>query len=527
MNLRSTRSRNAWAGAGAMACALLVAYVGGLLGAVAYPPAAVSSLIIRATPGDVATRAIEQLGHAAQRTLNLGVHLGVLAVGALVGIWVRGAADSRGRARRALAAGAGMLAAAVGVSLTAPEGLTTVSAAILTAAALAFAALAAGGPLLAAVDPSPAAGVHDAGEAGEAGGRTEAGRTSRRRFLAGVVAAIGGAILGGGAIWRLFGGPAQRGAVRIVPADRPFERPPPDPNFASVPGLSREITPVAEFYNVDIDIVKPRVDHTTWRLEVGGLVDRPYRLTYEALQHDFEVVEMAHTLTCVSNEVGGNLISTTIWRGIRLKDVLERAGLRGGVDDVVFRAVEHYSDSIPLAKALDERTLVVFGMDGAALRREHGFPARIVVPGIYGMKNVKWVESIEAVSRDYQGYWQERGWSDVARVKTESRIDVPADGSTVAEGTKVAGVAWAGDRGVSAVEVSEDGGTTWRPATLERELSPVAWRRWVASVSPGRGPRRITVRATDGEGNVQTAEQTRPHPDGASGYHKVSFDVGA
>jgi DMSO/TMAO reductase YedYZ molybdopterin-dependent catalytic subunit len=519
------RSRNALTGAGAMACALLVVYVGGLLGAVPYPPAAVSSLIIRATPGDVATRAIEQLGHAAQRALNLGVHVGVLLLGSLLVVWIRGVTDSRRRARRALVAGAGLLVGAAGVSVTAPEGLSVVSLAILVAAAVTFAALGAGGPLLAAVDPPAQPHGEDGSAAG--GQQTDPGRTSRRRFLAGTAAVAGGAALGGGAIWKLLGGPSRGAPVRIVPADRPFERPAPDPGFPSVPGLSQEVTPVAEFYNVDIDIVKPRVDHSTWQLEVRGLVDRPYRLTYETLQHNFEVVEMAHTLTCVSNEVGGDLISTTIWRGVRLRDVLQRAGLRAGVDDVVFRAVESYSDSIPLAKALEDRTLVVFGMDGAALPREHGFPARIIVPGIYGMKNVKWVTSIEAVSRDYQGYWQERGWSDVARVKTESRIDVPGDGSTVVEGTRVAGVAWAGDRGVRAVEISEDGGATWRPATLERELSPVAWRRWVASLSPGTGHRRVVVRATDGEGNVQTADQARPHPDGASGYHEVAFDVRA
>ncbi|HEY8202902.1 MAG TPA: molybdopterin-dependent oxidoreductase [Actinomycetota bacterium] len=509
-----------------MACALLVTYAGGVFGAVPYPPAAVSSLIIRATPGDVATRAIEQLGHAAQRTLNLGVHAGALVLGALLGVWIRSAADARRRARRALAAGAGLLAAAAAVSLTAPEGLSAVSVAVLVVAAVTFAALGAGGSLLAAVDPPQGWAGYRPGEDGQEVAGAAPGRPSRRRFLAGTAAVVGGAVLGGGAIWKLVGGPSRQ-AVRIVPADRPFEPPPPDPSFPPVPGLAQEITPVAEFYNVDIDILKPRVDHMGWQLAVGGLVDRPYRLTFETLQHTFEVVEMAHTLTCVSNEVGGDLISTTIWRGVRLKDVLERAGLRTGVEDVVFRAVDNYSDSIPLAKALEDRTLVVFGMDGAALPREHGFPARIIVPGIYGMKNVKWVTSIEAVSRDYQGYWQERGWSDVARIKTESRIDVPADGSIVAEGTKVAGVAWAGDRGVSAVEISEDGGVTWRPATLERELSPVAWRRWFATLSPGTGSRRVLVRATDGNGNVQTAEQSRPHPDGASGYHEVAFDVRA
>jgi DMSO/TMAO reductase YedYZ molybdopterin-dependent catalytic subunit len=522
VNLRSDRLQHAAAGAGAMAGALLVVFVGGVLGAVPYPPATISSFIIRATPGGVATRAIESLGHQAQRLLALGVHAGILLAGAAVGIWVRGAADGRGRARRALAAAALLFVAAALISLGAPEGLSAVSVAVMAAGALTFAAVVAGGSLLAAADaPAGAEAQGTQGDAASPPGR------SRRRFIAGAAATVGGLLVGGAAVWRLVGGSLQAMPGHIAEALKPFRRPPADPDFPAVPGLSPELTPTAEFYNVDINIVKPRVDQNSWNLSIGGLVDHPYRLTYDTLQADFEVVELAHTLTCISNEVGGDLISTTIWRGVRLRDVLGRAGLKDGIEDIVFRAAENYSDSIPLAKALEEQTLVVFGMDGAPLPRDHGFPARIIVPGIYGMKNVKWVESIEAVATDYQGYWMERGWSDEAVVKTESRIDVPLERSTVAEGSRAAGVAWAGDRGVRQVEISEDGGETWRPARLERELSGVTWRRWVANIGPGTGARTMMVRATDGMGNVQESRKARPHPSGASGYHEIEFDVRA
>jgi len=213
---------------------------------------------------------------------------------------------------------------------------------------------------------------------------------------------------------------------------------------------------------------------------------------------------------------------------VRLRDVLERVGLAPGVVDVVFRSAEGYSDSIPVAKALEDTTLVVFGMNGRALPIEHGFPARIIVPGIYGMKNVKWLMGIEAVDRDYQGYWMVRGWSDEARVKTQSRVDVPAGGVVSSRGegpAKVGGVAWAGDRGIQRVEVSEDEGLTWRLAVLKRELSPVAWRLWAADLAPGGGGRQLLVRAVDGRGEIQAAKRTRPHPDGASGYHRVRLEV--
>jgi DMSO/TMAO reductase YedYZ molybdopterin-dependent catalytic subunit len=231
------------------------------------------------------------------------------------------------------------------------------------------------------------------------------------------------------------------------------------------------------------------------------------------------------TLQCISNLVGGDLVGTAKWTGVPLHRVLERAGGAGpGAVRVVFHAVGGYSDSLPLAKALEPTTVVAYGMNDRSLPRAHGFPARIVAPGIYGMKNVKWLERIEVVDYDYRGYWQRSdGWDNVAEIKTASRIDVPEELTALqGAGAVVAGVAWAGDRGVRRVEVSLDGGASWVPATLRRELARAAWRQWRLALPPGtQGRRTIKVRATDGRGQLQTARQAPPHPSGASGYDQV------
>lgn len=503
------------AGAAGMALGLLVIYAAGaFLHAIPYPPARLAALLVALVPGDVATASIERLGHWAMRALAAGVHLGALALGGWLAL-MAGRAHTPGRtARRVLAAGAALLGAALLLGLTG-EGISVFAPVAYLAGAAVYARLAAGVPVLrTALRPEARPGEMP----------LDAIQRSRRRFLVRTAAAVGGGVVGGAATLRFLTGKLPV-VVAIAPADLPFVPPPPDPAFPAVTGLSPEVTPNRDFYVVDINFVKPRIDHERWRLQVAGLVERPYELTWSELQERFEVVEVAHTLTCISNQVGGDLVSTTVWRGVRLKDVLERAGLREGAVDVVFRGAEGYTDSVPVAKALEETTLVAFGMNGAALPREHGFPARVVLPGIYGMKNVKWLVGVEAVDHDYRGYWMKRGWSDVARVKTQSRIDVPHT-SEVRLPARVAGVAWAGDRGVAGVEVSEDGGQTWRPALLKRELAPLAWRLWAVDLSPGRGRRRLVVRATDGAGEVQTAVGTRPHPDGASGRHEIAVEVG-
>jgi DMSO/TMAO reductase YedYZ molybdopterin-dependent catalytic subunit len=240
-------------------------------------------------------------------------------------------------------------------------------------------------------------------------------------------------------------------------------------------------------------------------------------------------VEQHVTLQCISNFVGGDLVGTAKWTGVPLREVLERAGgVAPRAVRVVFHAVGGYSDSLPLAKALDPATVVAYGMNDRSLPRAHGYPARIIAPGIYGMKNVKWLQRIEVVDYDYRGYWQRSdGWDNIAEIKTASRIDVPAELTMVAGEAVVAGVAWAGDRGIRGVEVSLDGGRTWTRAVLRRELAPAAWRQWRLPWRPGPPGRvLLKVRATDGRGALQTAQERPPHPSGSSGYHEVDVVVG-
>ena len=291
--------------------------------------------------------------------------------------------------------------------------------------------------------------------------------------------------------------------------------------FPNIDNLALEITPTADFYQVSKNAFDPQVDVRKWKLEVLGLVENPLTLTYDEMK-SLPSVEQYATLACISNEVGGDLIGTTLWRGVRLKDLLVRAGLRQGVIDIILRASDDYTDSIPLDRATADGTLLVFEMNGEPLTPEHGFPVRLLVPGIYGMKNVKWITRIEAVDFDIKGYWQRRGWDDRAEYKTMSRIDTP-DGAVKGSETSITGIAFAGDRGVSKVEVSSDGGATWEPAEIKNALSPLSWVLWRKRWRPSRpGKHRLLVRATDGSGQTQTSQYATPAPSGSSGYHGVT-----
>lgn len=287
-----------------------------------------------------------------------------------------------------------------------------------------------------------------------------------------------------------------------------------------------EITPVGVFYNVSKNSVDPRVDGASWTISVDGLVRTPYELSLDdlrALPH----VEQPATLCCISNEVGGNLIGNGIWRGVRLRDLLERAGVQESATKAVFHCRDDYRDSIDLVHALAPGTLIVYEMNGAQLTDKHGFPARAIVPGIYGMKNAKWIERIELVDFDFRGFWQQLGWSNPAPYQTMSRIDYPLGLSRLEPGTvKVAGIAFAGDRGISRVEVSTDGGTSWQDSDLQPPMGPFTWVLWsLAWMAPQREHREILVRATDGSGTVQTAERAAPFPDGATGLHTTSVTI--
>lgn len=311
------------------------------------------------------------------------------------------------------------------------------------------------------------------------------------------------------------------------------------PGDALGPLLRGVVTPNDLFYRVDINPIPPRVDTREWRLRVSGMVEKQLELTFEEIC-SMPHVEIYATLECVSNEIGGDLVSTALWRGVRLRDVLERAGVRPGAAYVVFRCSDSYDVGIPMERALLEGTILAYAMNREILPEDHGFPLRAVVPGLYGMMNAKWITEIEVVGEAHLGFWQRRGWSNEATYKTHSWIAIPSDGTLqgrfrerlpsmirAGERSVIAGLAFAGDRGIERVEVSTDGGETWTEATLRDPLSGYTWVVWSAEwTPPGKGRYRLLVRATDKEGRTQTAELSEPFPSGATGYHVVDIHVG-
>jgi len=512
-------------GAVAMIGGLIVIHlVASMFPLVVYPPSRLGALIRDNTPGGLATKAIEQgvrlsrasglkfLEHAALQGLSILVQAAFVAIAGAAAVYSEKGLLPSQKAWRALGFALMFFAGACLLAATSESGLPIVSIASYAAAAYLVARL---------VSPVSLASVLEPKITG-AETPLDAIRRSRRRFLKRSAGAVGGVAIAGVVAKNLIGGSFK--PAPIASADTRFKPPPGDPNFPSLQGLTPEITANNDFYNVDIDITKPSVNPNTWRLKVGGLVEKPFELDYRHLQSEFNVVEMASTLSCISNDVGGDLVSTAVWRGVVLKDVLQRAGVRPGAVDLIFRGADGYSDSITLEKGLQEDTLLAFGMNGVALPKENGFPARIIVPGIFGMKNVKWLTAIEVTDYDYQGYWQKRGWSDEAFVKTQARIDTPGGNATTSSPATVAGVAWAGDRGINAVEVSYDKGKTWLPTTLKRPLSPNSWRLWATEVT-GKGDKEVRVRATDGTGTPQESHRTYSHPDGASGQHSTTFTL--
>ena len=244
------------------------------------------------------------------------------------------------------------------------------------------------------------------------------------------------------------------------------------------------------------------------------MVQNPYSLTYTALIA-LPSVDVVVGMMCISNPVGGGLIGNTTWKGVRLADLLAKAKPKKGVVDVKLSAVDGYTDFIPFKKAMDPNVVLAWEMGGATLHPDHGFPARLLVPGIYGMKHVKWLTTIELIDYDYQGFWQQpdQGWSDLAVVHTLSKIDYPAAGTLKLKEQTLSGVAFAGDRSISKVEVSTDGGKTWNEAYIKPKLSDTAWVVWAYAWTPPKpGRYTVTVRATDGQGTLQARISTDPYP---------------
>lgn len=296
--------------------------------------------------------------------------------------------------------------------------------------------------------------------------------------------------------------------------------------FGKSPREVAPITPNEEFYITSYR-TPPFLRAEDWSLSLHGQVKTPLTLSYSQLLSRSAESEIV-TLECIGNGVAGEAIGTANWEGVPLKTLLDEAGVKSNAFDVVLRAADGYSDSLPVERVMVGDVLVAYKMNGVPLPLGHGFPARIIVPGVYGMKNVQWLTNIELVPHDYQGYYQKKGWSDDATVKTMSWISDPQDGDIIPRGKPmtIKGFAFAGTRRIRVVELSTDGGQSWNAAILKPELSPYAWVFWSYVWEPiMTGDYRILARTTDGTGQLQSATEQGPFPDGATGIQEVIVAV--
>ncbi|WP_046771901.1 molybdopterin-dependent oxidoreductase [Jiangella alkaliphila] len=491
--------------------------VGELVAVAVDPPAApflaVGNTFVDLTPEWLKSFAIRTFGENDKQVLLLGmgvVLFVVSAAGGLLELWRRWAGVAVLAALGVVAAAAALNRPGAGATWILP----TVAGVLAGAAVLALLVGALRTPAPDADSLEPASGA----------------RSDRRRFLLLTAAAAGLAVLtaAGG---RRFGQSLQavleaREEVRLP---RPVAPAPvvPDGVALDVDGVTRFTTPNRDFYRVDTALDVPKVSPDEWRLTIRGMVEREVELDFDDVL-GLDLVERMITLTCVSNEVGGELAGNAVWLGYPLARLLERAGPRPEADMLLSTSVDGFTASTPLQAIMDGRdALLAVGMNGEPLPLDHGFPARLVVPGLYGyVSATKWVTELELTRFDRAtAYWTDRGWAAEAPIKIASRIDVPGSfGDVTAGSAVVAGVAWAQRRGIAAVEVQVDDGD-WRPAELADEASIDTWRQWFFEWDAEPGNHTLRVRATDGDGELQTDEQVPPFPDGSSGWHSVVVRV--
>ncbi|WP_337061868.1 molybdopterin-dependent oxidoreductase [Kineococcus sp. G2] len=504
---RTSRGRAAAAGVLAAAAALRVAELAaGLLPGSRSLVLAVGDAVVDSAPGWLERSAIAALGTADKPVLVTTVLVLVALIGAGLGLLAR---------RRPAPAAAGVVLL-VGLGVAAALG--DPRAGVL-------------GPVVVGV-LGAATGVTALLLLVRAGARVDgpaAGGVTRGRFLS-LAAGSAALALVGAVSGRLLVGREQvdrlRRAIRLPAPAVPAPPVPPDADL-EIAGLTPLFVPNEDFYRIDTALTVPQVDASAWTLSITGLVDEPFTLTYAELL-EMPQLEADVTLSCVSNEVGGGLVGNARWQGVPLRALLERAGLQEGATQLVGRSVDGFSAGFPTLTALDvAESMVAVAMNGEPLPAEHGFPARLVVPGLYGyVSATKWLSEIELTGwDDVDGYWIPRGWAKDGPVKTQSRIDVPRRGAAVAAGrTPVAGVAWAPTRGIERVEVRVDDGP-WQEAELAARLDVDCWRQWVLPWDATPGTHVLAVRATDGAGEVQTDERTPVAPDGASGRHTITVEV--
>lgn len=524
---RPARTHAALAGAAAAAAALATGeLLAGLVGGAPSPLVAIGDLVIAYQPPGAKEAMVALFGTADKEALAAIITGAVLVAGAVIGL-VRPSRPDQTTAAIAVLAGIGVLA-----SLRSP-------ATVQFLAAISFFAQFVVG--LAVIDlllrraPGAVRGAAPPTATGPASAGTPAlappGAAGTRRGFLALAGGLGAASLAGGLVGRTLldrrAGTVEDVVGRIPDPVDPAPSLPPDP-AEQIHGLTPFIVPAGRFYRIDTALVTPTVDLASWRLRVHGMVDRELELDFDALL-ELPVIERHVTIACVSNEVGGGLVGNATWSGVRLTDVLDLAGVRPGATQIVGRSVDGFTAGFPTAWVTERErdALVAVTMNGAPLPAAHGFPARLIVPGLYGyVSATKWLRELELTTLEgFDAYWVPLGWAKEAPILTQSRIDVPARGARLAAGTvAVAGVAWAPDRGIRAVEVRVDDGP-WRPATIVGEVGPASWVQWRLAWDATPGRHELRVRATDGTGEVQTDRVTRPDPDGARGHHTIAVDV--
>ena len=516
-----------------------------LLSGVTSPLLAVGNRAVDAAPRPVKEWAIETFGSADKAVLLGGVVVTVAVVTFLTGVL------ALTRPRAGVAVLGGLSAVALAAVLTDRAASASVALRALPVATLAAVAIGALLLLLRPLrlGPSPSAGevASPSSSVGTAGVEVlEQGKHrlrlpshvegddlppafDRRAFLRSVAAVS--AVAGAGGVVSSAAGGAEASASRSalnVPA--PDVSAPPVPRAATldVEGITPYLTPNREFYRVDTALRVPDVPVETWRLRVHGMVERELDLSFDDLVSR-RLVERRITLTCVSNPVGGEYVGNATWIGVPIRDLLEEAGIRGDADAVRSTSADDVTIGTPLAALTDpgRDALIAVAMNGEPLPLEHGFPARMVTPGLYGyVSATKWLVDLEVTRfADFEAYWSTRGYSERAPIKTSSRIDVPRSFARVRAGaTPVAGVAWSQDRGIERVEVRVDGGP-WNPARMAAEDNIDTWRQWVWEWEATPGSHRLEVRATDATGYTQTSERAPIAPDGSTGWHSVTVTV--
>lgn len=513
----------AWAaGAGAV---VLGAGLGELIGAIIAPVSgpfvAVGGALIDLAPSWAKDTAIALFGTADKIALLAGIALVVLVLAALAG-WLEARRPPWGRV---VVLGFGVVGAVV--AMTRPDAgvfawVPSALAGIIGAVAL--------GWLIRMLRPEVLTGVEAAGGAASGEAFSAASPApNRRTFLVwtGVAAAAG--ILAAAAGSAMRAGSTAITAIRDVVLPKPAAEAAPVPASAElgIPGLARVVTPNDQFYRIDTALIVPSIDPADWSLRIHGMVEREVTITWDELLA-LPLEESHTTLACVSNEVGGDLIGNALWLGYPVRELLARAVPTSEADMVLSRSIDGFTASTPLEVLTDDRAaLVAVGMNGEPLPPQHGFPARLVVPGLYGyVSATKWVTELEVTRFDRaRAYWTDRGWSERGPIKLESRIDVPRRGQGLKAGeTVIAGVAWQQQIGVRGVEVQIDEGP-WQQADLATAISADTWVQWSLPWTAEVGDHLIRCRATSADGEVQTSDRAHPAPDGATGWHERFLTV--